>query len=120
MRPGQAAPVFSDPKFPSDEVVGASMRPGQAAPVFAATATTTTTLGGGFNEAGAGCPGIPMTEHRCCFFTGRFNEAGAGCPGILDVEATLRSGVQASMRPGQAAPVFAGRISGSGAAASLQ
>ena len=36
-----------------------------------------------------------------------FNEAGAGCPGILDKLALYdASNASASMRPGQAAPVF--------------
>ena len=39
-----------------------------------------------------------------------FNEAGAGCPGIHRVADSLRVGPHhASMRPGQAAPVFDGR-----------
>ena len=41
-----------------------------------------------------------------------FNEAGAGCPGIRhQLESGWRT-CSASMRPGQAAPVFAGRWSG--------
>ena len=59
------------------------MRPGQAAPVFLC----------------AGRDGRPIYR--------RFNEAGAGCPGI---RGHLQNGIarsdRASMRPGQAAPVF--------------
>ena len=38
---------------------------------------------------------------------GRFNEAGAGCPGIQGIGKKIAGAYsRASMRPGQAAPVF--------------
>ena len=59
-----------------------------------------------FNEAGAGCPGIRLRDLRRRRRGGSFNEAGAGCPGILGFEDPDRPRGVASMRPGQAAPVF--------------
>ena len=75
------------------------MRPGQAAPVFAdclmSKAIHPSALKGsnwvifpvkGFNEAGAGCPGIRI--------------------GVIKRNSKLHAALPASMRPGQAAPVF--------------
>ena len=64
------------------------MRPGQAAPVFQA---------------------VPRRRHQFVRSRACFNEAGAGCPGIPRRPLVSRSGCRdstASMRPGQAAPVF--------------
>ena len=83
------------------------MRPGQAAPVFAHTGGSRTWRIGCFNEAGAGCPGIPArSADRPPRRNPCFNEAGAGCPGIPGACIDLTGRYIASMRPGQAAPVF--------------
>ena len=108
MRPGQAAPVFILIAAASHARRNASMRPGQAAPVFQFDFYSIIHLGSRFNEAGAGCPGIPLSakpSNRRS--SASFNEAGAGCPGILINFANFRLHIRAaSMRPGQAAPVF--------------
>ena len=63
MRPGQAAPEFSDLGVIDEAgLLDASMRPGQAAPEFEASMPTVPSSCKRFNEAGAGCPGIP--PHR--------------------------------------------------------
>ena len=87
-------------------LAGASMRPGQAAPVFFQEGNCQGLQGRCFNEAGAGCPGIPRFPYADTFLNSGFNEAGAGCPGIRVRRSVLRVGRAASMRPGQAAPVF--------------
>ena len=65
-----------------------------------------------FNEAGADCPGIPALRMPCVahvLLVG-FNEAGADCPGIPGADWDYDCPrFQASMRPGQTAPVFLAR-----------
>ena len=88
----------------------ASMRPGQAAPVFPPARKDQHKDMVGFNEAGAGCPGILYSALSDIRNKISFNEAGAGCPGILFRPLSSSwSDDSASMRPGQAAPVFARR-----------
>ena len=130
MRPGQAAPVFGVrrvggmvvresfneagagcPGIHHADVVEiaaelASMRPGQAAPVFPPLWVRMLATFSSFNEAGAGCPGIPCVTTARWIFRCGFNEAGAGCPGIRGVMKRETGNMTASMRPGQAAPVF--------------
>ena len=107
MRPGQAAPVFVAVLYPRINANGSFNEAGAGCPGIPSAPCSDRSRAVCFNEAGAGCPGIPRRSPRSGTAIICFNEAGAGCPGIRP-EPWLRLEQQpdASMRPGQAAPVF--------------
>ena len=107
MRPGQAAPVFRHERPATWTSLGSFNEAGAGCPGILETKFSIEIRLGSFNEAGAGCPGIQLSLFRIGLSYAGFNEAGAGCPGILDfVEILDDLHCFASMRPGQAAPVF--------------
>ena len=90
------------------------MRPGQAAPVFPAIDSRKDVVRAGFNEAGAGCPGIQLALKESVDAKQQASmRPGQAAPVFLpSARAAARERI-ASMRPGQAAPVFAAEATSS-------